>query len=216
MNLVLLGPPGAGKGTQAARIARTFALAHLSSGDILRAEVRGGSDLGRQAQSFMNAGTLVPDGLILDMMAVHMGTPGASGGFLLDGFPRTVAQAEGLDRKIGLLGRRVDHVIHLVVPDGELESRLTGRRSCPACNAVFHVANNPPKQADVCDQCGTMLVQRPDDQAAVVRTRLATYHELTGPLVTYYRGKGVLADVDGSQAPDRVTAAIEAICAPRP
>ena len=212
MNLILLGPPGAGKGTQAARIARKFGLAHLSSGDILRAEVRQNSDLGRQAQSYMNAGTLVPDGLILDMMARHMEKPDAARGFLLDGFPRTVAQAEGLDHKVEALGRRIDTAIHMMVADAELEARLTGRRSCPNCNAIFHVASRPPKKEGVCDQCGAALVQRPDDRAEVVRTRLQTYHAQTGPLVAYYRGRGVLADVNGSAAPDQVTAAIEALC----
>lgn len=212
MNLILLGPPGAGKGTQAARVAERFSLAHLSSGDILRAEVRGDTELGRRAKGYMNAGGLVPDDLILEMMSRRIGDLGRASGFLLDGFPRTAVQAEGLDQRLTDSGRHLDRVIHLIVPDAALELRLTGRRSCPQCNAVYHTTFSPPRQDGVCDRCGAALAHRTDDQPEVVGTRLKMYHEQTRPLVDYYRRRGVLADIDGERDVDAVTAAIVAAC----
>ncbi|MEE8171211.1 MAG: adenylate kinase [Phycisphaerae bacterium] len=211
MNLVLLGPPGAGKGTQAVRIAQRRGWVHLSSGDILRAEVRNKTELGAKAQSYMNSGGLVPDGLIVDVMSLHMERPEAQGGFVLDGFPRTVAQAESLDERLRAANRRIDRVVHLVVSDEELERRLTGRRSCPKCNAVYNMQWSPPRRDGVCDRCGGGLTQRSDDQPSVVRTRLATYHEQTRPLVEHYKKQGILSDVDGSAKVDAVTDAIERI-----
>ncbi len=212
MILVMLGPPGAGKGTQAKRIAEAFGLLHLSSGDILRAERKAGTELGRKAQEYMDAGKLVPDDLIVSMMVEQINKPEASKGVLLDGFPRTAPQAEALDKSLSEVGKRIDLVIDLVVPDDDVAGRLTGRRSCPACGAVYHVTFNPPKQVDQCDKdCGA-LVTRPDDTEEVVRERLSTYHEQTAPLAAYYREKGLLVEVDGSKPVDAVTAAVRAEC----
>lgn len=212
MNLVMLGPPGAGKGTQAKRIAEAFGLLHLSSGDILRAERKAGTELGQQAQEYMDAGKLVPDDLIVSMMVEHISKPEASKGVLLDGFPRTAPQAEALDKSLAEVGKQIDLVIDLVVPDDEVAGRLTGRRSCPVCGAVYHVTFNPPKQADQCDRTCGPLVTRPDDTDEVVRQRLSTYHEQTAPLAAYYRDKGVLVEVDGSKSVDEVTAAVRTAC----
>lgn len=211
MNVVMLGPPGAGKGTQAVRIAQRRGLAHLSSGDILRSEVKDGTELGRKARSYMESGGLVPDDLIIAMMVGRIEKAGGQG-FLLDGFPRTLAQARQLDERLASLRRQVDRVIHLVVSDDELLNRLTGRWTCTKCSAVYHQRNSPPARAGICDACGGELTQRPDDRAEVVANRLRTYHEQTRPLVDYYRGRGVLVDVDGQAGMDEVTRAIESLC----
>lgn len=212
MNVVLLGPPGAGKGTQAVRLAQRLGLAHLSSGDILRSEVKSGTPLGQQAQSYMNSGVLVPDGLILDMMAVYIDRPTAANGFVLDGFPRTLAQARGLDEKLAALKKKIERVVHLIVDDAALKERLTGRWYCPRDSRTYHVRNSPPRADGVCDACGGPLAQRPDDQADVVLQRLRTYHEQTRPLVDYYRNGGVLTDVNGAGEMDAVTADILQAC----
>ncbi len=212
MNLILLGPPGAGKGTQAKRTAAAFGLKHLSSGDILRAERKAGSELGRKAQAFMDSGALVPDELVVAMMADHIGRPEAAGGVLLDGFPRTRPQAEALDNKLKAISKKIDLVIDLAVADAEVASRLTGRRSCPKCGAVYHLQFQAPKTAGRCDSgCGD-LITREDDKEAVVLQRLKTYHDQTEPLIEYYRGKGLLRQVDGSQSVDAVSAAVEVLC----
>ena len=210
MNLVLLGPPGAGKGTQAARLAERWGLAHLSSGDLLRAERKLGTPLGQKAQSYMDSGGLVPDELILTMMADYIGRPNAAKGFVLDGFPRTVAQASGLDDRLAALQKRIDRVVHMQVDPAVLVARLSSRWYCPADGSVYNVASSPPRTAGQCDLCSGPLAQRPDDKADVVRNRLRTYEEQTTPLIGYYRNKGVLRDVDGSLAPDVVSQLIEA------
>ncbi len=212
MNLVLLGPPGAGKGTQATRICQEFSLQHLSSGDILRAERKAMTDLGRQAQDYMDRGVLVPDDLILSMMMDHIGRPGAGSGFLLDGFPRTEVQARGLDDRLAAAGRRIDHVIDIQVSDEEVARRITGRWSCAKDGRVYHETFSPPKQVGVCDDCGEKLIRRKDDEPEVVRQRLRTYHEQTAPLASYYRRKGLLRPVDGELGADRVFAEICRIC----
>jgi len=212
MNVILLGPPGAGKGTQAKRTAAAFGLKHLSSGDILRAERKAGTELGRKAQSYMDRGALVPDELVVAMMADHIARPDAAKGVLLDGFPRTRAQAEALDRELARMGNRIDLVIDLAVPDDDVAGRLTGRRSCPKCGAVYHIRFHPPKTDGMCDGgCGALVV-REDDKEAVVRQRLKTYHEQTEPLIAYYREKGLLRQVDGSRSVDQVGAAVDALC----
>lgn len=208
MNLVLLGPPGAGKGTQAVRVCEAFSLVHLSSGDILRAEWRAKTDLGRQAQDYMDRGVLVPDDLILKMMMDHISRPEAAAGFLLDGFPRTVVQAEGLDARLAEGGLRLEAVVNLEVDDGIVARRLTGRWSCPRDDRIYHEEFSPPVKAGVCDDCGDRLTRRKDDEPAVVARRLQTYHEETEPLVAYYRDRGVLVSVDGSGSADEVTALI--------
>ncbi len=212
MNLILLGPPGAGKGTQAKRVAGAFGLEHLSSGDILRAERKAGTELGKQAQSYMDQGALVPDELVVAMMVGQIGRPEVADGVLLDGFPRTRPQAEALDEKLSEIGKQIDLVIELAVDDDEVASRLTGRRSCPKCGSVYHVRFHPPETEGQCDEgCGELTI-REDDTEAVVRQRLATYHEQTKPLSTYYRQKGLLREVDGSGLVDEVSEAVKRQC----
>jgi adenylate kinase len=212
MNLVLLGPPGAGKGTQAVRISEVFSLVHLSSGDILRAERKAQSELGRKAQDYMDRGVLVPDDLILSMMMDHIGRPQAAKGFLLDGFPRTVVQARGLDDRLAGQRKRIDAVINIVVPDDEVTKRLTGRWSCPKDGRIYHEVFSPPAVRGVCDECGTSLTRRKDDEPAVVTQRLRTYHAETEPLEIYYKNTGVLHGVDGGGAADAVFERIKKVC----
>lgn len=212
MNVVLLGPPGAGKGTQAARIAGTFGLLHLSSGDILRAERKARTELGRKAQDYMDRGVLVPDDLILAMMMDHIARPEAAAGFLLDGFPRTLAQAEGLDQRLAARGARIEIVVNMVVDDAEVTRRLTGRWSCPTDGRIYHEMFSPPRKAGVCDDCGSALTRRKDDEPEVVGQRLKTYHAETKPLVAYYTSRGVLQSVDAGGSVEEVTASIERVC----
>jgi adenylate kinase len=208
MRLVLLGPPGAGKGTQAARIAEAFSLVHLSSGDILRAERKAKTELGRQAQDYMDRGVLVPDDLILNMMMDHITRSGGKG-FLLDGFPRTVVQAEGLDQRLAAKGMRLGAVINMEVADEEVTKRLTGRWSCPKDGRIYHEQFSPPANKGICDDCGTALARRKDDDPTVVRQRLQTYHAETEPLVKYYQTSGILRSIDAGGGVDEVTAAIK-------
>ena len=212
MRIVLLGAPGAGKGTQATRLASQFRLAHLSSGDILRAERAAGTELGRKAQSYMDSGGLVPDDVIVAMMAEAMRKAEGAGGYLLDGFPRTRAQAEALDAQLAQAGSRLDAAIELEVSDEVVVRRLSGRRSCPVCGSVYHVENIPPKKEGYCDKGCGQLVQRKDDTPEVVKNRLATYHKLTAPISAYYRDKGILHTVDGADTLVRINASVDAIC----
>lgn len=215
MNAVLLGPPGAGKGTQAVRIAEMFGLRHLSSGDILRAERKAKSELGRQAQDFMDRGVLVPDDLILSMMMDHIGRLDAAHGFLLDGFPRTLAQAQGLDERLASQRRKIDVTVNLEVDDAEVTRRLTGRWSCPQDGAIYHEMFSPPAKPGVCDKCGTALTRRKDDEPGVVGQRLRTYHQETVPLVAYYRDRGILESVKAEGPVEQVTVALERACRKR-
>ena len=208
MRIVLLGPPGSGKGTQASALQEKWGITHVSSGDLLRAHVGKESELGRQAKPFMDRGDLVPDELILDMMAQRMSEPDARRGFTLDGFPRTAAQAEALDRRLKDLGQQLDAVVYLEVPEQELLRRLSGRRTCPECNAVYQVDTMPPKVEGVCDKCGSALIQRQDEQVDVVRNRLQVYSQQTAPLLAYYRGQGLLREVDGTIGVENVMAEI--------
>lgn len=202
MRVVLLGAPGAGKGTHCKRIVDRYGLLHLSSGDILRRERAQGTPLGKKAQGYMDAGALVPDDLIVEMMSKAIkAAPDA--GYVLDGFPRTVNQAEVLDEALSD-GGGIDVVINLQVGDGVVLERITGRRSCPKCGAVYHVKNMPPKKADVCDNDGAALVQRPDDTAEVVKNRLATYYEQTEPVVDYYRARRTVHNVPADGNADDV------------
>lgn len=205
MKLILLGPPGAGKGTQCKRVVDRYNLAHLSSGDILRAERAAGSELGRKAQSYMDSGGLVPDDLIIDMMIAAIKKAPANG-YVLDGFPRTVVQAEGLDKALTAAGEKIDAIVELKVPDSAILSRMTGRRSCPVCGQVYHVVNLKPKVDGQCDKgCGA-LVQRKDDTPDVVDHRLKTYHEQTAAVVGYYENKYPILLINADQEIDRVTA----------
>jgi adenylate kinase len=207
MRIVVLGAPGAGKGTHCKRIADRYHVVHLSSGDILRRERAEGTELGKKAQSYMDAGTLVPDDLIVAMMSNAIANAG-SAGYVLDGFPRTVNQAKALDESLAGGKGSIDIVINLQVDDSVVLDRITGRRSCPKCGAVYHVRNMPPKRDGVCDLDGTQLVQRADDTEEVVKNRLATYYEQTEPVVEYYKGKRTVHDIDANQDADSAAAVI--------
>jgi adenylate kinase len=198
MNLVLLGPPGAGKGTQAVRLAEAFGMQHLSSGDVLRAERKSGTELGSRVAKYMDSGALVPDEIIVEVILARVLSPTKPAGVLLDGFPRTLAQAEALDKALAAAAKKVDLVVSLIVPDELIVDRITGRRSCPSCGAIYHVKSLPPTKPGVCDKDGTALVQRSDDTAAVVKERLSAYHAQTRPLEAYYRGKGLMVETDGT------------------
>jgi len=204
VDVVLLGPPGGGKGTQAKRLTAAFELLHLSTGDLLRDEVKRATPLGVEAQGFMQRGELVPDELVGKMLMGRLHSQQAGSGCVFDGYPRTLAQASLLDALLAELGRRVDLALYINVPDDELLARLTGRRSCPACGAVFHVTHNPPAQEGICDLCGGALVQRADDREDVIRERLRVYHESTAPLLGLYRSRGNLAEVNGVGSPDAI------------
>lgn len=206
MRVVLLGAPGAGKGTHCKRIADRYGVVHLSSGDILRRERADGTELGKKAQGYMDAGALVPDELIVEMMAKAISQ--APAGYVLDGFPRTVNQAEVLDRSLVAQKTEIDMVINLRVSDGVVLERITGRRSCPKCGSVYHVKNMPPKVAGICDKDGTPLVQRPDDTEEVVRNRLETYERQTAPVVGYYKAQRTVEDIDADGDADAVAAVI--------
>jgi adenylate kinase len=207
MRIVVLGAPGAGKGTHCKRIAERYGVVHLSSGDILRRERAEGTALGRKAQSYMDAGTLVPDDLIVQMMSGAIGELG-SRGYVLDGFPRTVKQAEALDESLAGGQSGIDLVVNLQVSDNVVVERITGRRSCPKCGAVYHVKNMPPKVDEVCDVDGMKLVQRPDDTEEVVRNRLETYYRQTEPVVDYYKTRRTVHDIDADEDADSVAAVI--------
>lgn len=211
MNLILLGPPGAGKGTQAVRLSEAFGLRHLSSGDLLRAERKKGSELGAKVAGYMDSGGLVPDDIIIAVILAQLTAPGETRGFLLDGFPRTLSQAESLDTSLEAAGRRVDLVLALQVPDEPIVERITGRRICPTCGGVYHVRHQPPAQDGICDRDGSRLIHRQDDSQEVVRTRLAAYHAQTEPLEAYYRRREILVDVDGTQEMDVVAARLRQI-----
>ena len=203
MKLVLLGAPGAGKGTQCKSIVERYNLLHLSSGDILRQERAEGTELGKKAQDYMDSGALVPDEIIIEMMAKAIDKAPAAG-FVLDGFPRTVNQAAELDKALIASGQQIDAVLNLEIEDHVVTKRITGRRSCPACGAVYHIENLKPKTEGICDKDGTELVQRPDDTEQVLANRLETYHRQTEPLVDYYKKNGTVYDFNADRNPDDV------------
>jgi adenylate kinase len=205
LNLVLLGPPGSGKGTQGERLNEDLRLPYYATGDILRGAVRDETELGKSAKEYMDRGDLVPDEVIVGVIAERIDSEEARDGFILDGFPRTTPQAEALDAKLEELGRSVGAVLLIDVSDDEVVKRLGGRRTCEANGHVFHVDFNPPKVDGVCDIDGSPLIVRDDDKPDVIRKRLATYHEKTEPLVTYYDDKGARRRVDGERDPDEVT-----------
>lgn len=204
MRVVLLGAPGAGKGTQCKRIVGKYDVSHLSSGDILRQERAAGTELGKKAQDYMDSGGLVPDGIIVEMMAGAI-KKAANGGFVLDGFPRTVNQAAELDKSLTSAGQNIDAVLNLEVDEKIIVNRMTGRRSCPKCGAVYHVENLKPKVDGICDNDGSELVQRPDDSPEVVVNRLKTYHQQTKPVVDYYKGNNTVYDIVADKDADEVT-----------
>lgn len=214
MNIILLGPPGAGKGTQAKRLQEKHGLVQLSTGDMLRELKNSGSELGQQAKEIMDAGKLMPDDLMIEMISQRIDQPDCAGGFILDGFPRTTPQAEGLDKMLADKGLKLDSVIEMAVNEDALVERVVGRYSCGSCGAGYHDLYQKPASEGVCDNCGnTEFTRRADDNEETMRTRLATYHEQTAPILPYYREKGVLKSIDGMAAIDEVTGQIEAIIA---
>ncbi len=204
LDVVILGPPGAGKGTQAKRIASAFDLLHISTGDMLREEASKGSGLGAEAKAFMDRGELVPDELVGKMLSKVLHGRRAALGCVYDGYPRTTAQEELLEDVLAELNRRVDVALYLRVPDREIVARITGRRSCASCGAIYHVATHPPRKEGVCDACGGALTQRDDDREPVVKERLKVYHKHTAPLLERYKSREILREVDGAVAPDEV------------
>jgi adenylate kinase len=213
LNLVLLGPPGSGKGTQGERLQEDFRLPYYATGDILRAAVREGTDLGEAAKEYMDRGDLVPDEVIVGLIAERVGRAEAADGFILDGFPRTLAQAEALGSKMDELGRTLTAAVQIEVSDDEVVRRLGGRRTCVKEGHIFHLDFDPPKNEGICDICGARLEIRDDDKPEVIRHRLEEYHSKTEPLVAHYEAEGLLRRVDGSLEPDEVNDRIRALLA---
>jgi adenylate kinase len=213
LNLILFGPPGAGKGTQAERLRKDFELPYIATGDMLRANVKEQTELGKQAKAYMDAGDLVPDELILAMAADRLDEDDAQDGFILDGFPRTLEQAQALDKQLSDMGRRVTAALLIDVPDEEVIRRLSGRRMCVKSGHSYHVEFDPPKHEGVCDQDGSRLVQRDDDKPEVIENRLRVYHEKTKPLVDYYDKLGLMRRIDGTREPADVHGHIRAVIA---
>ncbi len=211
MKIVMLGAPGAGKGTQAKRIAEKFNIPHVSTGDIFRANIKNGTALGKEAKEYMDQGKLVPDELTVRILLDRVAQEDCKNGYVLDGFPRTIPQAEVLDSELSKLGTGVDYAINVEVPDDNIIGRMSGRRACLKCGATYHLSFLPSKKEGICDNCGSELVLRDDDKPETVKKRLDVYHEQTQPLIDFYNNKGVLKEVDGTVAPDDVFKAIEEI-----
>ncbi len=208
MRLIFLGPPGAGKGTQARELAREWGVPQVATGEMLREAVAAGTPLGREAKRIMETGALVPDDVIVGLIAERLRQPDAGGGFILDGFPRTIGQAEALGRLLKDLGQKLDGVVYFQVAEPELLRRLTGRRLCRQCQTAFHMVSAPPRREGICDHCGGPLYQRDDDSEATVRNRLRVYEQQTAPLLDYYRHRGLLTAIDGVGSVDAIRVAI--------
>ncbi len=208
MKIIMLGAPGAGKGTQAKMIADKYGVPHISTGDIFRANIKEGTELGKKAKTYMDQGLLVPDELVVDLVVDRVKNPDCAKGYVLDGFPRTIPQAECLDKALAEMNDSMDYAINIDVPDDNIITRMGGRRACVGCGATYHVVNIPPKKEGICDRCGGELILRDDDKPETVKKRLDVYHEQTQPLIDYYTKKGIIKDVDGTQQMDDVFNAI--------
>ena len=211
MNIILLGPPGAGKGTQAKRLIDTYAIPQISTGDMLRAALKEGTPLGLEAKKYMDQGALVPDSVVIGLVKERIQQKDCATGYMLDGFPRNVSQAQELDKMLGELTQKIDHVVCVEVPNDELVKRLTGRRTCRNCGAGFHVMFDPPQKAGVCDKCGGELYQRDDDNETTVMSRLQVYDASTKPLIDYYQNQAKLRRIDGVGNMDSILARITAV-----
>ena len=208
MKIVMLGAPGAGKGTQAKMIAEKYGIPHVSTGDIFRANIKNGTELGKEAKQYMDQGKLVPDELTVKILLDRVAQDDCKNGYVLDGFPRTIPQANVLDEALTKLGDRIDYAVNVDVPDDNIINRMGGRRACVACGATYHIVYKAPKTEGICDNCGKELIIRDDDQPETVKNRLKVYHEQTQPLIDFYEGKGVLKSVDGTADMKDVFAAI--------
>lgn len=211
MKIIMLGAPGAGKGTQAKMIADKYGVPHISTGDIFRANIKNGTELGMEAKKYMDQGRLVPDELTVRILLDRVAQDDCKNGYVLDGFPRTIPQAEVLDSELTKLGDHIDYAINVDVPDENIVKRMSGRRACLTCGATYHIEHVPPKKEGICDVCGSELVLRDDDKPETVKNRLNVYHEQTQPLIDFYTEKGVLKTVDGTVPMEEVFAAITAI-----
>ena len=199
LRTILLGPPGAGKGTQAAKIVEKYGVPHISTGDIFRANIKEGTALGMEAKSYMDKGQLVPDELTVKILLDRVSKDDCKNGYVLDGFPRTIPQADVLDKAVSELNDKIDYAINVDVKDDNIIRRMSGRRACLNCGATYHIVNVPPKKEGICDTCGSELVIRDDDKEETVKARLLAYHEQTQPLIDYYNNKGILKEVDGTK-----------------
>lgn len=208
MKIIMLGAPGAGKGTQAKKIADKYQIPHISTGDIFRANIKNGTELGKKAKTYMDQGLLVPDELVVDLVVDRVQQSDCANGYVLDGFPRTIPQAEALDAALAKLGDKVDYAINVEVPDENIINRMGGRRACVGCGATYHVAYNPPKKEGTCDIDGEKLILRDDDKPETVKKRLDVYHDQTQPLIEYYSSKQILKEVDGTVDMEDVFTAI--------
>ncbi|SCP97875.1 adenylate kinase [Anaerobium acetethylicum] len=208
MKIVMLGAPGAGKGTQAKKIADKWQVPHISTGDIFRANIKNGTELGNKAKTFMDQGLLVPDELVVDLVVDRVKQEDCANGYVLDGFPRTIPQAAALDKALAAIGGKIDFAINVEVPDENIINRMSGRRACVACGATYHLVHIPTKVEGICDRCGAELILREDDKPETVKKRLDVYHEQTQPLIDYYTKQGVLEEVDGTKDMEEVFGAI--------
>ena len=211
MKIIMLGAPGAGKGTQAEKICAKYNIPHISTGDIFRANIKNNTELGQKAKSYMDKGELVPDELVVDLVVDRIKADDCTNGYVLDGFPRTIPQAEALDAALAAINDKVDYAINVEVPDENIINRMSGRRACVACGATYHIVHIPTKVEGVCDKCGAELILRDDDKPETVKNRLNVYHEQTQPLIDYYTAKNVLHEVDGTKAMEDVFSSIVSI-----
>ena len=204
MKIIILGAPGAGKGSQASRIAKEYQLPHISTGDIFRANLKEETELGKRAKSFMDKGELVPDDITIAMLLDRIHKEDCKNGYILDGFPRTIPQAEALKEALAKKDEKIDLALDVEASDELIIKRMAGRRTCPACGAIYHIVTLPPKNEGICDRCGADLIQRKDDNEETVKNRLKIYHEVTEPLISYYKKEGILEEIDGAEELDKV------------